>query len=547
MESSNHQISVFSVMRNMGYEGISRITDGAILNIINEVDSSPDISKLANIIIDIYGEAHFLLEAKKRKILVEYLSEKDAEALCVALGGKSTGKVWDTLQRLSLTKERKVKILDFFNIESHDYLLNDKEVSRAPDVTKIQPEYSLFRHQEKAAQKVKEILVDQRSRVLLHMPTGSGKTRTAMSVSCDLIRNKIEERNSQIVIWFADTEELCNQASDEFEKAWGHLGVGQTNLYRLYGDSELALSDISDGFVVAGLQKLNSVSGNDQQAFYEFGKRVGLLIFDEAHKSVADTYQQLINVFQTTGTASLLGLSATPGRSTFDQEENKKFAKFFNCNKVTLEIEGYDNPVEYLQAERYLAKTYYHSLPYQPEEIVIKESELQALSNGEEVPANILQQLGEDSKRNILILSRALEVVKEDRKIILFACSLANAEALYALLKYKDVSVGIVTSETDSVIRKTVIEEYKVGDIDILVNYGVLTTGFDAPRTNTAIIARPTNSLTLFSQMVGRATRGEKAGGNAESDIYVIKDALPGFRDMAKAFSHWDDAWIDED
>ena len=157
-----------------------------------------------------------------------------------------------------------------------------------------------------------------------------------------------------------------------------------------------------------------------------------------------------------------------------------------------------------------------------------------------------LKQLGIDSKRNILILNLALELVKESRKTILFACSVENAEALYALLKYKDVPVGLITSETDSFARRDSIEQYKNGDINILVNYGVLTTGFDAPKTNAAIVARPTTSLTLFSQMVGRATRGVKAGGSTECDIYVINDALPGFRDMAKAFSHWDDAWIEE-
>jgi len=532
----------------MGYEGISRITDGAVLNIINEIDSSPDLSKLSKIIIDIYGDSHFLLDVKKRKILFEYIPEEEARNLCVHLGCESTSEnVWDNLKRMSLSKDRKVKILEYFNIEHFDHLVNDQEITRKPDITPIIPEYSLFKHQENAAQLVKEILKNPRSRVLLHMPTGSGKTRTAMSISCDLIRNDIEERNSQVVVWFADTEELCNQAADEFEKAWKHLGVGETRLYRLFGDSSLSLNDIEDGFVVAGLQKLNSITSNDQQAFYDLGKRTSLLIFDEAHKSVAETYQQIINVFQTTGSAALLGLSATPGRSTFDKDENVKFAEFYNYNKVTLDIEGYDNPVDYLQKEKYLAKTIYHSLPYQPDEISLTQKELEALSDGEEVPASVLKQLGVDSKRNILILSLALELAQEKRKIILFACSLANAEAIYALLKYKDIPVGIVTSETDSIIRRNVIEEYKNGDVDILVNYGVLTTGFDAPRTNTAIIARPTNSLTLFSQMVGRATRGEKAGGSLESDIYVIKDALPGFRDMAKAFIHWDDAWIEED
>jgi len=541
---NNKDLTIVTILRNMSYEGISRIMDGAILNIINEVDSSPDLKKLVEVVVDIYGEAYFLLNAKKRKILFEYLREDDANNICQILDANTDSDPWEALNRINLTRERKEKLFKYFKIEPTEDI-NTIEI--APDATVVSPEYGLFKHQENAAKKVKDIIKTPRNRVLLHMPTGSGKTRTSMSVACDFIRNQIDTRGEQIVIWFADTEELCNQAADEFEKAWKHLGVGDTNLYRLFGESKLSFGDISNGLVVAGLQKLNSVIGNDQRGFYEFGKKAGLLIFDEAHKVLADTYQRIIEVCQTVGSSALLGLSATPGRSTFDINENRKFAEFFQYHKVVLEIEGYENPVEYLQQEGYLANTFYHPLPYSPEELKITEKELKILTSGEEVPKTILKQLGIDSKRNILILSLALELVKDKRKIILFACSVENAEALYALLKYKDVSVGLVTSETDALTRRDAIEKYKHGNIDILVNHGVLTTGFDAPKTNAAIIARPTNSLTLFSQMVGRATRGVKAGGNVESNIYVINDALPGFRNMAEAFSHWDDAWVERE
>ena len=80
----------------------------------------------------------------------------------------------------------------------------------------------------------------------------------------------------------------------------------------------------------------------------------------------------------------------------------------------------------------------------------------------------------------------------------------------------------------------------------VLCNFGVLTTGFDAPATSAAIIARPTRSLVLFSQMVGRATRGPKAGGNAEAEIVTVIDPqLPGFGNVAEAFTNWEDVWND--
>lgn len=542
-------MEILSIFKKMGYAGVSEIAEPMILNFLNEVESAIDIDKLDKIILDIYGVAGVLLDNKKRKILFKYLTEIQAKELCEFFCLKvENNDFWSPLISLHLSKERKEALLSYFGVSDPVSILEKSVKNDRLSTEIVFPSYGLFPHQELAANKIRNFIKTSRSRVLLHMPTGSGKTRTAMSISCDFIRSNIENRSDGLVVWFADTDELCEQAYDEFKKAWGHLGVGDTNLYRMYSaDTDLNLNDLRDGFVVAGLQKLNSVANTQQTEFYELGKRTDLLIFDEAHKAVAPTYQHLINIFQSTGTAALLGLSATPGRSTNDDQKNKEFAKFFDRNKVVLEVDGYDSPVDYLVENGYLAKPNYHPIPYSADEVQLSAHEISKISGGEDIPKSVLERLGIDVKRNIKILSLALELATEDRKIILFACSVGNAESLFTLLRYKGISVGLVTGETDLSLRRQTIEDYKHGSLKILINYGVLTTGFDAPRTNTAIIARPTNSLTLFSQMVGRATRGEVAGGNKECDIYVINDALPGFRDMVEAFSHWDDAWDEKD
>ena len=170
--------------------------------------------------------------------------------------------------------------------------------------------------------------------------------------------------------------------------------------------------------------------------------------------------------------------------------------------------------------------------------------QIKNISSGNDIPKEILEKLGVDTKRNILILESALKEVKKNKQIIIFGCSVTNAEAVYALLRYKNISVGLVTSNTETNNRKATILAYKESRINIIVNYGVLTTGFDAPCTSVAIIGRPTTSLTLYSQMVGRAARGTKAGGNDKCDIYTVVDStFPAFQSMAKAFTHWDEAW----
>ena len=533
---------LLETMASMGYAGLSQICNQSVFSIINEVEKSASPKKLARIIIEIYGSKEILENGDKRRSLVQYLNKEDATSLNQLLSIKfDKNDPWDSLQTVNLRGEKFKALYDFFNLEIE--LEEDGDLPTWSFCTKVSCKYGLFSHQERAAQRVKEFLHISREKVLLHMPTGSGKTRTAMSISCDFLRNSIESRDGKVIMWLCDTEELCDQAASEFLLAWSSLGVGETDLYRLYGSESVKLSEISTGFVVCGLQKLGSVSVSQQAEFYRLCQKAKLVIFDEAHKAVANTYKQVVDVIQQVGDAALLGLSATPGRSTFDKNENIKFAEFFNRNKVTLEVEGYESPVEYLLSEGYLSNVTYHDIAYDSSDIGVTEKDIGVLSSGGEPDKDLLKRLGLDQKRNLKILSLLVDLVNENRKIILFAPSVESADGLYALLRFKDIPAGLVTSDTPTEIRRSAIRQYKEGALNVLVNFGVLTTGFDAPKTDVAVIARPTNSLTLFSQMVGRATRGLNAGGTEQADIYIIKDTLPGLRDMSKAFSHWDDSW----
>jgi len=115
-----------------------------------------------------------------------------------------------------------------------------------------------------------------------------------------------------------------------------------------------------------------------------------------------------------------------------------------------------------------------------------------------------------------------------------------------ALLSALGHQAACVSGATSSPERSRLISWFKANSPEprLLCNYGVLTTGFDAPQTSAAIIARPTKSLVLYSQMVGRAIRGLKAGGNAAAEIVTLVDTgLPGFGDLGDAFKNWEDVW----
>jgi superfamily II DNA or RNA helicase len=141
----------------------------------------------------------------------------------------------------------------------------------------------------------------------------------------------------------------------------------------------------------------------------------------------------------------------------------------------------------------------------------------------------------------LLILSRVMQEADRGGKILVHACSVEHANVLANLLVVKGYKAAAVSSRTPPDRRRQLIAGYRDTDaFQILTNYGVLTTGFDAPRTDVAVITRPTRSVVLYSQMVGRATRGPKAGGNQTCRIITVIDQLPGYRSIAEGFGHWE-------
>ena len=87
-------------------------------------------------------------------------------------------------------------------------------------------------------------------------------------------------------------------------------------------------------------------------------------------------------------------------------------------------------------------------------------------------------------------------------------------------------SARAIVGTTPSSDRAQSIKDFKDSNLKVLVNFGVLTTGFDAPNIKAVIIARPTTSIVLYSQMLGRGLRGPLMGGEDECDIIDIKDNI---------------------
>jgi DNA repair protein RadD len=348
------------------------------------------------------------------------------------------------------------------------------------------------------------------------------------------------------VVWLAYSEELCEQAASEFEFAWRHLGDRSVSVYRFWGPRSLEIDQVHDGFMVAGLAKTYQRARRDLDFLMRLSDRSALVIIDEAHQAIAESYRFVLDVLVDRIEGSrLLGLSATPGRTWNEPDKDRELAVFFGRRKVTLDVEGYASPLDYLIDEGYLARPTFESLPYTSDRELPAET-LASLATALDIPEDVLSELAVDEQRNLLILNRVENLVGEHQRILLFAATVGHARLLATVLRARGIEADTVTANTPPGERSRLIAKYKSIKAQpiVLCNYGVLTTGFDAPRTSAAVIARPTKSLILYSQMVGRAMRGPRAGGNKEARIVTVVDtSLPGFGEMSDAFRNWEDVW----
>lgn len=362
----------------------------------------------------------------------------------------------------------------------------------------------------------------------------------------NIVAEQLRSDPTKTIIWMAHSEELCEQAATEFEKAWSSLGSHSVRVHRYWGQRSLNVDHGGGDFIVAGLPKMNATVHRDIALIGRLGARCALVVMDEAHQAIAPTYQLILDalVEPFPGT-SLLGLSATPGRTWNDPDADEKLAKFFARQKVMLEIDGYANPVEYLVEQEYLAKTEFHPVFFETG-VSLSDADRLRIETDFEIPSDILERLAEDEMRNLGILAEIEKLIERHRRVIVFATTVEHSDLLAYTLRARGVWAKSVTGSTPAVDRQSSLDGFK-SDADeprVLCNFGVLSTGFDAPKTSAALIARPTVSLVLYSQMVGRAIRGKRAGGNARAEIVTVVDSnLPGFGDVGEAFTNWEDVW----
>lgn len=333
---------------------------------------------------------------------------------------------------------------------------------------------SLRRHQSDAKRKIFNAW-SRYSSVMLQMPTGTGKTYLFTSIIKDLLNTYKRERKEINILVVAHRMELIDQISEtltRFGIPHGFIqGSREQHLWRR----------VQVGSIMSLLTDKNYLNTRRQ--------RFDFIIVDEAHHSLADTYVQLFDLFPE---AKKLGVTATPWRLN-----HESFTRLYQTLVTS-------PPISWFIANGILSDFEYVSIK--------PDSEIQRLvDNSEVAQTGDFVNAGLDyTFNNNRIRAKLVESYMKfakGRKGIVYAINRLHAAKIASLYSSKGINSVAIDCETPKEERKLLIDKFRLGEIKVLVNVDIFTEGFDCPDVSFIQLARPTKSLALYLQQVGRGLR----------------------------------------
>ncbi len=299
---------------------------------------------------------------------------------------------------------------------------------------------------------------EQFTRQLVVSPTGSGKTICFSNLAAEFSREGLK------TLILVDQEELVWQAIDKLEKSTGLKAEAEKAEHR---------ASLSATVVVATIQTMiGRLDKWDKSHF-------GLVIADEADKSISDSWQTVLKHFN----AKVCGFTATPWRT-----DKRSLGVFYE--NVAKEIGLFD-----LINQGYLSPIQVKMLPIQ--------IDLSGVGmKGGDFDANDLDDAIEP---HLMKVAEAIEEYAIFRKTMVFLPLIKTSQKFVEICQ----SIGLDAEHIDgkSEDRAEKLERFAKRDFQIISNSALLTRGYDDPGIDCVVMLRPTKSTTLYSQCIGRGTR----------------------------------------
>lgn len=342
--------------------------------------------------------------------------------------------------------------------------------------------YTLRPYQQEAVDATLRHFRKSRDPAVIVLPTGAGKS---------LIIAELARIARGRVLVLAHVKELVEQNCSKYAAYGLESGIYSAGLNQKDSDSKVIFGSIQ------------SVARADDEFFKDFS----LLVIDECHRVPAEIDTQYAQVITKVRAASpeicILGLTATPYRLDtgwiyqFNYKgfvcsvEPRLFRKciFELTLKEMIEASYLTPPV---QIDAPVASYDFSSLKLQSGSETYSLAEIEAI-------------LKDQARITPVIIQNIVDMAANRHGVIIFTASVRHAaEILNYLPQY---SSGMVVGDTPGPERDSIIEQFVSRKIKFLVNVSVLTTGFDAPHVDLIAILRPTESVALYQQIVGRGLR----------------------------------------
>lgn len=353
---------------------------------------------------------------------------------------------------------------------------------------------------------------DSYDSVMLQMPTGTGKTFLFTSIIKDLIDFYKSQRREINILVVAHRIELLDQISESLGKYGIRHGFIQ-------GDREQHLwQRVQVGSILSLISARNEM--NVRRCEFDF------IIVDEAHHTLADSYKKLFEMFPE---AKKLGVTATPWRLN-----HESFLSVYQYLITTPQVKWFIK-------EGLLADFDYVS--------VRPDSAMQKLVNSIDIATtgDFINDALESAFDNQHIRSKVYESFNKyarDRKGIVYAISKQHAKNIAELYSSKGIVATSIDCDTPKDERERLIDMFKAGEIQVLVNVELFTEGFDCPDVGFVQLARPTRSLAMFLQQVGR---GLRVVPGKEKTIFIDNVGLYNYFGLPDANRKWQHHFIGRD
>ncbi len=313
---------------------------------------------------------------------------------------------------------------------------------------------------------------------MMQLPTGGGKT----VIAGHLLQRRLG--NGRKAVWLTHRRELAEQTRGMLTDA----GVDAMTVHWKPGTDAPAMS----GGAVILMAQTVSRRTDKMRVWNEYDSN-DLMVIDEAHHAAAKGWERAMQQWP----GPVVGMTATPWRLS----EREGFDHLFDnliCGPQIADLQSCD----WLCG----AKVF---MPHPDRRIDGGE----VGSTGDYTESGIERA---NSGRNIMTAG-ALEFWQRharDHQTIVYAVSVRHARNIVQVFQNAGFSAEVILGDTDPEERRKTIAKFKNGDIQVLVNVVVATEGFDLPDASCVLITRPTLSLALFMQMVGRGLRPKDDGGD---------------------------------